>query len=65
MIRCQPSLSGLGKLQILALGGRRLSDPEQRGGPERVPRGRCPMLGVVATIKVKLGMEQQFEAVAK
>src|SRR4029079_7503355 len=28
-------------------------------------RRRVPMLGVVATIKVKPGMEQQFEAVAK
>jgi hypothetical protein len=43
---------------------RRLSSHQQRECSVRAHRPEAAMLGVVATIKVKPGMESQFEAVA-
>src|SRR6266850_6859622 len=56
---------GVQNQQKSAHDGRRLSSHQQRVSDPGTPPGGHRMLGVVATIKVKPGMESQFEAVAK
>jgi quinol monooxygenase YgiN len=56
---------GVQNQQNSAHDGRRLSSHQQRVSDPGTPPGGYRMLGVVATIKVKPGMESQFEAVAK